>query len=378
MNARPIIFVGYRKEALQAAVSKDIPFILLDESKTSKYALACFKIPFEDSPEDIPTQVLQELQVLDPEAVIALTEKSVEVSGILRAALGLKGNSKQTAQLCHDKFKMKTLAREKQIPVTDFYLTDERSDWAAIAKNLGLPFVIKPRGSSGGRNFRLIHSLTEVQNLKSDQLLAERFVHGPELSIESFVLDKKILFQNITRYHQQWTLNQMPMELGKKDQDEILSLNAKILSTFSVQQGMTHVEVYQSPKGLVFGEIAIRPPGGYLMKLLSLSYGFNPWDALIDTELGREVKIPQTAKSSSVSWVIHPGEGQVTKAFDPKLLSKEIFVKEARMKVKEGEYIQLRSGSGADIGYVLFSGPESEALMKQVEICMNKYQVLIR
>ena len=38
------------------------------------------------------------------------------------------------------------------------------------------------------------------------------------------------------------------------------------------------MEVFLGEEGPVFGEIAARPPGGYLMDLIPRAYGFDPWE----------------------------------------------------------------------------------------------------
>ena len=98
-------------------------------------------------------------------------------SGVMASALGM------------DKWRTKLLWQAARLPVPDFALLDEHSDWQAIAQQLGLPLFVKPvnEGSSVG-----ISKVKEVSDLpvayrlaaKYDKLvLAETFIDGGEYTV---------------------------------------------------------------------------------------------------------------------------------------------------------------------------------------------------
>jgi hypothetical protein len=58
-------------------------------------------------------------------------------------------------------------------------------------------------------------------------------------------------------------------------------LNDKILLEFGIDRGMTHAEFYITSNSPVFGELAIRPFGGYYMPLITKVYGFDAWGRLM-------------------------------------------------------------------------------------------------
>ena len=67
---------------------------------------------------------------------------------------------------------------------------------------------------------------------------------------------------------------------------KILKINDEVIKKFGVDRGMTHAEFYLTDHGPVFGEIAIRPPGGYYMELIEKVYGatnYFPGDLLPNT-----------------------------------------------------------------------------------------------
>ena len=98
-------------------------------------------------------------------------------SGVLASALGM------------DKWRTKLVWQAASLPVPDYVLLDEQSDWAGVARRLGLPLFVKPanEGSSVG-----ISKVKEMGGLRAayqaavrhDKLvIAEKFVGGGEYTV---------------------------------------------------------------------------------------------------------------------------------------------------------------------------------------------------
>jgi D-alanine-D-alanine ligase len=96
-------------------------------------------------------------------------------SGVMASALGM------------DKWRTKLVWQAAGIPVADFELLDDNSDWDAVAQRLGLPIFVKPanEGSSVGiSKVKRVEDLAAAYALAAqyDRLvLAERFIDGQEV-----------------------------------------------------------------------------------------------------------------------------------------------------------------------------------------------------
>jgi D-alanine-D-alanine ligase len=97
-------------------------------------------------------------------------------SGVMASALSL------------DKWRTKLVWRALELPVARDELVNERSDWARIARTLGLPLIIKPvhEGSTLGlTKVRTAAELPAAYQLAARYdraVLAEEFVDGQELT----------------------------------------------------------------------------------------------------------------------------------------------------------------------------------------------------
>jgi len=98
-------------------------------------------------------------------------------SGVLASALGM------------DKWRTKLVWQAAQLPVPDYALLDENSDWAAVADRLGLPLFVKPANEGSSVGISKVKAPSELQAAyreaaRHDKLvLAESFVGGGEYTV---------------------------------------------------------------------------------------------------------------------------------------------------------------------------------------------------
>jgi hypothetical protein len=111
----------------------------------------------------------------------------------------------------------------------------------------------------------------------------------------------------------------------------------------------------------LFGEIALRPPGGYIMNALQHAWDFNPWQAFLAMELGESFTFPERAVAYAAVEVLHPGAGTVRTVHGKGQVLDEQGVQEFRIKVKPGDVIDERTGLGQDAGYVVHASATPEA-----------------
>jgi biotin carboxylase len=283
-------------------------------------------------------------------AVIALTERAVLPAGAVRAELGLPGLDGERALLCRDKVRMKRAVTAAGVRCTDWELVSETTRPQELASCLGLPLVLKPRDSAGGRGVRMIASHDELRAALRPGLLAERRVLGHEMSLESFVHDGRAVFTNATEYLVLRHANLLPASLPADLLQAALALQARAHAALGIERGITHLELYLTAAGLVFGELAVRPPGGRIMSLLERAYGFDPWQALLRAELGLRPVLPSAASYVAGAWVLHPGAGMLLAVEGVEEAAALPGVVRMRVRVAAGERISERLGSGQDVG----------------------------
>jgi len=356
-----LLILGYRKGLIEAVEKLGFEAVLWDEKPvSSKIARLCRQTivaPFGDETSP-PESIDPSLKSYSFRAVIAVKEKAVVTAAWLRQWWGIPGLSLEEALRCHDKKFMKEHALQHQLPITEFRLIDENTQTEDLVAHWNYPFVVKPRCSSGRRGLQII---TEGYPPLPRQHIAERFINGDECSVESFVVDGKMAFMNVTQYYRLMHANIVPAAFPPETQAAIIDLNERVLRAFNITRGMTHVEFFQCGNSLLFGEIAIRPPGGYIMNLLEQAYGQPMWECYLHAELNLPIPVLKP-QAYTASWIIHPGAGTVHHISGLEKCREDPNVVDSKIRLAVGDTISSRLGVGEDVGRILLKAPSYTSL----------------
>lgn len=355
MTAYRVLVIGPRRGLIEILRERCIPFSIWQQnptfrvSKTEKSVV----VPLWNSAEKIREQVRQSFPGEQFTHVIAGTESAVMAAAVARRQVGARLSSAATGKRCRDKLAMKEHLAGFGIPMTRYRADSPALEPEQVFAELGSPVVRKFRKSSGGRGMQLLKGPEDFVPGKQGVCILERFVDAPEASIESFINNGKIQFTNLTDYHQKGHSNFVPAVFDAELTNTLLALNERVISALGIAWGMTHLEVYLTKKGPLFGEIALRPPGGYIMNALSHAWEFNPWEAFLAMELDEEFEFPEVLNAYAASEVLHPGVGRVVAVKGKAEVLDEQGIREFRVKVKNGQELDARSTLGQDTGYVV-------------------------
>ena len=230
------------------------------------------------------------------------------------------------------------------------------------SRRLGVPLVIKSRHESGGRGIRLVDNAADLVRYSGRGKIIEKFVNAPEVSVESYISHGEIVFENVTQYYAKKHINLVPGAVPAEQERALRELSRRVIAALNIKWGITHMEVYLSDSGLLFGEIALRPPGGYIMELISRAYGFSAWEALVHVELGLPFEFTQASVEYTAVYIIHPGAGTVMRIdhWDQVVALPSVYRK--NIKIKPGVQLSERQGVGEDAGYLLLASSDPNAV----------------
>ncbi len=303
-----------------------------------------------------------------PGAVVALAERTVLAAAGLRSSFGLGGNGPDVALRCADKLVMKEAMDAAGVPVARWRRVDPQTNASDLVAALGLPIVLKPRRDSGGRGQTRVDGLealtAALANLTppsdvGNGWLAEGWVEGTEMSVETFVHDGRPVFANPTAYHVPRHANVLPAALAPEVWSSVREFSSRALRAAGVERGITHLELFRDGSEIVFGELAIRPPGGRLMRLIQRAWGFDPWERLLRLELGQACTFPEKPLRAAGAWVLHPGSGNLLAIRGQEEARAVPLVRRLTLKISPDQlprFIPERTGSGQDLGAIYAEG----------------------
>ncbi|QDU84661.1 argininosuccinate lyase [Planctomycetes bacterium Pla163] len=371
----PLLLVGHQQGLARAVERLGRPaLVLLARGRRRPAHPGIVGVREVDLQRDLASVERAARELLDgrrPAAVVATAERTVVVAAHLREAFGAPGNSRRTALACADKVVMKRAMQEHDVPVATWREVTARTTAKELVDALGLPLMLKPRRDSGGRKQRRVttvegaeRALAEIAALESGGYgwLAEGWVEGVEMSVESFVHGGNAIFFNPTEYFVPRHANILPAVLRPESAREIRAFAERAVEAAGVERGITHVELFRTRRGLVLGELASRPPGGRLMKLLARAWGFDPWEALLRIELGECPTLPTEPRRTSGVWIVHPGAGRLRAIHGVDTARAVPGVRRVALKAEPGDLVAPREGSGQDLGAIFADGADRDAV----------------
>ncbi|MFT5756992.1 MAG: putative ATP-grasp superfamily ATP-dependent carboligase [Alteromonadaceae bacterium] len=368
-----VLIVGRRGQCYRAALKLGHNVFLwsdgpLHESRKEKLS-GCIETPFEHCEKRLLSAEIAAIREFNIAFVIAATESSVDIAAMIREEFKLTGTPLKITNILHNKNEMKLEALKYNIPITKFHLIDKKDTPATLVEKLGLPLVVKPVAESGARGVMVLKSLDEVKAHAKAGLLAEAFVEGCEVSVETLIHNGIPIFHNITDYLHQWKKSILPASLDHDTEQQIIKINDQVIKGFGVKNGMTHAEFYLTKDGPVFGEMAVRPPGGYYMELIEYAYGFNPWKTYVELETGATPQpLPVKAKKYACVLMFHPGSGIVDDISGLEKVKELKGIERFKFTIEAGSEVSEYDSTSSEIGHVLMSAGSRKSLLEKLKI----------
>jgi hypothetical protein len=197
--------------------------------------------------------------------------------------------------------------------------------------------------------------------------LFERWVDVPEVSVESWIEQGQIRFSSITEYVDKTWVNLVPSRHGPEIHGRILELNHRVLEELNINWGLTHVEYFLDRDRIYLGEVAWRPPGGYLMDLISLAYDFDAWDAFVDVQLGLPAQFPEHVVRSAAAVLFHPGPGVISHIAGVQQIQADANLRQLKLLCRVGQELTSRARVSNAAAYAIFAADETDSVLRSVD-----------
>ncbi|OKJ08103.1 ATP-grasp domain-containing protein [Kitasatospora sp. CB01950] len=232
---------------------------------------------------------------LDPVAVIPAVEYAVPFAARLAERYGLPGAGLGAAQLLRDKHQLRTVAAAAGIANPPSEPVGSAAELADFLVRHPGPAVLKPANRQASVGTRVIHRPEEVEQawaqcLVQDEgpfvpdrpivpsMLAERFVAGPEFSVEMLVSGGRPVFANTTGKvlypgpHPIESGHTVPAELPLEGHELLAFETERLAAAVGFGDGVLHCEWIVEGGVPVLVECAGRLPGDSITDLIEAAY----------------------------------------------------------------------------------------------------------
>jgi len=194
---------------------------------------------------------------------------------VINKALGLPGITPEQILVTTNKGEMKKRLSEHAVPGPDFFIIDNADRICDAMEFIGLPAVVKPVDSAGSRGVSYIDSSDELEEKYQEAVrfsmsrtaILERFVPGPEVSVEAFVWRGKVHILTLSDKdgtpppHLLDVAVKFPTALPETTQKEVCDLALRAITALSLNNCPIHMEIILTEDGPRVVEVAARGPG---------------------------------------------------------------------------------------------------------------------
>jgi biotin carboxylase len=323
--------------------------------------------------------------------LVAILENLQVPLAEVRERLGVSGLDANVARNFRDKEQMKTVFDQSGIPCARHRQVGSAQDVRAFATDIGFPFVVKPLAGAGARGtFRIEDGAQLGQWLDGASpadwpLLLEEFLVGEEHSFDSVVIDGRLAWHSIGRYHPmplnvienpwiQWCVV-LPRDIDGERYDNIRSLGSRAVTALGLRNGFSHLEWFRRPTGSVaISEVAARPPGAQFMTLMSWAHDTDLYAAWARFAVHDQFEPPTRRYAAGAAYLRAQGRGRVIKSV--RGLDRVSEVTRSRIvEARLPEPGQAVTGTYEGDGYVVVRDPDTSAIEQALAEIVTTIQV---
>jgi biotin carboxylase len=305
------------------------------------------------------------------------------------ADLGLPGIPVEVAARAMDKLAMKEKFAADGVAIPWFSAVESAEHLQTLVKERGLPLVLKPVDSRGGRG---VQRLTPEVDLAAayeralvqspgGRVMVEQYLPGPQISTESIVLDgichtpgfADRNYEFIDRYAPHFIENggTMPSFLPIDVREAVRALVQKAAASLGVTRGVVKGDIVVSDGKPYVIELAARLSGGWFCTHeIPLNVGVDLVLAMIRLSLGLSVDQdalqPQFEQGVALR-LVFPEPGRVISIEGENTARALPGIAMVRLTVNPGDIVRLPTDSNASAGLVIAVADSREEAIRRAE-----------
>lgn len=258
------------------------------------------------------------------QALGGFNEPTQEIASQIAESLGLSFPSLNTILLTKDKEKMRKHLASCGLDSTPSQRVSLWEDLESFARKYSYPIILKPVDGRGSLAVFKIENSMElkekydncVARAEGHEILAEKFLVGPEWSVEAFSEGGVHKIVCVTQKFKDENFVEnghcLPALISKDLENEIKKYVENVLSAVGLENGPSHTEVITTSEGPRVVETHARLAGDSIVELIELATGVDLDHLWIRQTLGESVlaEVPQVfLRSAAIAYKNAEQEG---------------------------------------------------------------------
>lgn len=290
------------------------------------------------------------------------SDRPMQTAAAVAQEMGLVGISRETAKKATDKGAMRDALAKAHVPIPFYWKVRSKQELEEAALEIcgqGYQCIVKPADNSGSRGVTLLPQFSKEalelayaysrQYSGSGELVAEEYMEGPEVSVETINLRGVCRVIQITDkittgppYFVEMGHSQ-PSCLPSQVKERICQVAADANAAIGIDNGASHTEIIVTREGPKVVEVGARLGGDSIAThLVPASTGVDMVKACIQIALGEEPQVEALWQKGSAIRYIQTKEGII----------KGIRGLEEARRMPGIQAIQVVHGAGEKVGTV--------------------------
>ena len=240
--------------------------------------------------------------------VTAGTDVAVITIGKVCDELGLKGLSFEAAKIAVDKMLMKTCYEKAGVRTARFRKVSFEENVQDAIKDLAYPLIFKTVDSSGSRGITKVTTPADIpaaieaarQVTRKNYYLVEEFLEGSEFGAQAFIYDGELKF---VLPHGDYVFmgdtgvpvgHFAPFELTPEQEQDVYEQTRKAVEAMGLDNCAINADFIMKDGKTYVLEIGGRSGATCLAELVSIYYGFDYYEKIVQAALGENPEFPLT------------------------------------------------------------------------------------
>lgn len=322
--------------------------------------------------------------------VTAGTDVAVITIGKVCDELGLTGLSFEAAQVASNKILMKQKYEEYGVRTARFRKLTFEDDLREKTEGLQFPLIFKAVDSSGSRGIVRVDSYEEFdearrivkENSRTCEYIVEEFIEGEEFGAQAFVYRGEVKFilpHGDYVFHGDTGVpigHFAPYELGSGIIEDARGQLTKAIQAMGLDNCAINADFILKDGKTYVLELGGRSGATCLAELVSIYYGFDYYEKLIQAALGEDVEFPQEQAVANASMLLRSDrDGVITSIENHNSSDPDIY--EIQFDYGVGDSVKKFHVGPHRIGHVITKGETLDAAVAKLNEALDKIKITV-
>ncbi len=322
--------------------------------------------------------------------VTAGTDVAVITIGKVCDELGLKGISFRAAQIAVDKMLMKACYEENGVRTARYRKVYFEEDVYHLIKGLQYPLIFKTVDSSGSRGITRVDTPEEIPAAveaakaatRKDYYLVEEFIIGREFGAQAYVYNGEIKF---ILPHGDYVFmgntgvpvgHFAPYDLTDEELEDCLDQTAKAIRAMGLDNCAVNCDFIMRDGKTYILELGGRSGATCLAELVSIYYGYDYYEKIIEGALGMDPEFPADQAVPNASKLLMSGKtGTIRSIVNHNQKNDDIY--EVLFDYTVGDKVRAFKVGPDRIGHIITKGKTLEEATAVLDKAVENIEIVV-